>query len=92
MTPDERAQIRAEAIRECIEALLNGADVPGASKWVEVEKCGDALRALLPKPDPAKELVEEWYADPNGKGMSSSIDGYAVDLIRWLIDTGRLKG
>lgn len=84
MTPnDERAQIRAEAIRECIDAL----PFPGSNVLYR-----GALEALLPKPDPAKELVEEYERFVCGP-KEELLDGVKTRLMHFttrLIDTGRL--
>lgn len=165
MTPDERAQIRAEAVREAATWLiyhvcdmLDGPDElndghhiaranaiqcaakdmerallrpdpaeaseplqsarsvtapvdhgPGAVVHVEagtlheatVRACIAALEAhghglkatriiaaLLPKPDPAKQLVDEWLASIGGVQWE---EAGAHTFAQWIIETGRLK-
>lgn len=87
MTDGERAQIRAEAVRECIAALPsiwgNYAGMPVYTSDARV-----ALAVLLPKTDPAKELVGRWMgeADWQDLGVTIAVEEYTA----WLIDTGWL--
>lgn len=56
--------------------------------------CRAALEALLPKPDPAKDLVEEWYSTKHFLNWVSTGDGTQrpeEGLADFLIQSGKIE-
>jgi hypothetical protein len=79
-------------VRMCIEALPKiSIPYPNGLQVTEVHpKARAALEALLPKPDRAEELAEEWMlrADWPDMGVYMAVVEYTRDLI----ERGEIKG
>jgi len=86
MTTDERAQIRAEAVRDTAFDIANWLE----QKYPHSTSADLVRRYYLPKPDPAKELVEEWKSEVPVP-LATRKDERLTMFATWLIDTGRLK-
>lgn len=96
LTNDERAQIRAAAVRECIEALPRDHGMARTQAWENGfehhrSMSRKALCALLPTPDAAKEMVEEYRQTFTNPAIVANIMDDELAFARWLIDTGRIK-
>lgn len=83
-----------DTIQVCIEALPDAEVLrgdPWSAGWCgAIDRSRAALEALLPKPDPAKALVEEWQAEcpiPLGQYGPATLEPFA----RWLIQSGKIE-
>jgi len=74
-----------DTVRACLGVVANASTL-----W----NAGSALEALLPKPDPAKVLVEEWAKDRGDVSYDerNTIHHATKLAFDWLIDTGRIVG
>lgn len=69
-------------VQACIEAITDRS----SSGIVYDTYAIKTLEKLLPKPDPAKALVEEWIASDTPDAGTDK-----VAFARWLIDNDRIK-
>lgn len=81
-------------VRMCIEALPKGLPFDTDEMdfgWDEhLRSSMDALEALLPKPDRAEELANEWMNRAYWPDMG--VDMAVVEYTRDLIERGEIKG
>ncbi len=92
-------------VRACIEALPDYVSNSTTQWWVGFEHCAlasrAALEALLPKPDPAKALVDEFGRDTSDAGGSSLVGAEGMSsgdarwhvqhFANWLIKEGHIR-
>ncbi len=95
MTDDWKPDART--VQLCIEALPNiigDIDHDNAEmrhRAFATMICRDNLQALLPKPDPAKALMEEYLAAPKSAAADTSGHNLLLGIARCLSETGRLR-
>jgi hypothetical protein len=82
-------------VQMCIDALPGppscGEDVNYQQGFiVALTLACAALQSLLPKPDPAKALVEEYLKAHVAHGLTPEDDGKCEHYTRWLIAEGRI--
>ncbi len=78
-------------IRRCIEALPEESDSEKTNERdTAINQCVAALEALLPAPDPAKELVEQWCL-----AVGADLDSPAATNVKMflahLIQSGKIE-
>ena len=78
-------------IRMCLDVLPN--PVGGDDRWSQggrtaIRIVRENITALLPKPDPAKALLDEWHAS---QSFLVLVDRSHAGFARWLFETGRMK-
>lgn len=84
-TPCERT------VRMCIEALPEPGGFGGAESYKYI--ADKSLKAILPKPERAEVLVEQWRLQhERAIYPKSHTVTVAEDVIRWLIERGEIKG
>ncbi len=96
LTPDQQ-DLRSAVIRECIAALPEYAGEPIAGPFPmplaakkTLDGCRAALESLLPKPDRAKELVEEYRQTFKHPDIVACCMDDELEFAQWLVSAGKL--